>query len=99
MPNVPALAKLTTGEMTMPQAVALLEKRMITEAMRQTAHNYSRAAQVLGVTRRQLTYKMRGYGLAKEFPDVEPEVLPPRRSGYAVQVSVNVSVDALEVER
>lgn len=98
--NVPALAHSAAGKMTMTQAVALLEKRMIGEAMRQTNCNQLKAAMVLGVTRRVLRYKIEVYGM-EQFMGPEPEPgltgYPVRQQGGRTQVAVSVSV-AVESE-
>lgn len=58
----------STGSLT-PQTTAGtlsledMEKQMLIEALNQTGHNQSRAAEVLGITRRTLGYRMKKYGI------------------------------------
>jgi len=54
---IPAL----TG--TLPEAVEALERRMITERLREFSGNKTRAAEALGISRRNLIRKVQAYGL------------------------------------
>lgn len=54
-----------TSSGTLEEAVADLEKRMITESMRRHGGNISRVARELGLTRRGLYLKLDRYGLDK----------------------------------
>jgi len=53
------------GDMSLPQAVVILERETIMDALRRTAFVQTRAAGLLGITRRQLKYKMDQYGLQR----------------------------------
>jgi Nif-specific regulatory protein len=50
---------------SLPDAVEALERRMIQEALRQTAGNKQKAAQTLGVSRQGLIKKLKRYGMAR----------------------------------
>jgi DNA-binding NtrC family response regulator len=50
-----------------PTTLEAIEIRSILQAMKKTGHNRTEAAQVLGVTRRTLSYRIRKYGLEEEF--------------------------------
>ncbi|TAK07992.1 MAG: sigma-54-dependent Fis family transcriptional regulator [Candidatus Manganitrophaceae bacterium] len=50
------------GELALEEAVARLERQMISEALRKSRHVQTRAAQMLGISRRQLKYKMDALG-------------------------------------
>ena len=47
-----------SGELTLPQAVSSLERRVISEALRRADGNKSSAAAMVGITRRMLRYKL-----------------------------------------
>ena len=47
----------------LPQAVEILERRMIESALQKTAGNQRRAAQLLGLTERMIGYKIKQYHL------------------------------------
>jgi len=47
----------------LPEAVEVLEKRMIMEALKQYDHIQTRAAENLGISERTLRYKLEKYGL------------------------------------
>ncbi len=47
----------------LPQAVEMLEKRMIESALQRTGGNQRRAAQLLGLTERMIGYKIKQYGV------------------------------------
>ena len=57
---------LLSGEATLEQAVERLERQMISEALRQSRSVQTRAAQLLGISRRQLKYKMDALGLSEK---------------------------------
>jgi len=48
---------------TMTECVAALEKRLITEALKTSGGNQTQAARSLGLTERNLRYKMKKYGM------------------------------------
>jgi len=52
------------GSETMPKAVEILERQMITEALQKTGGNKRKAAQILGLTERILGYKVKQYSLS-----------------------------------
>lgn len=54
------------GEIPLEQAVERLERQMITQALRQSDRVQTRAAKLLGISRRQLKYKMDALGLGNE---------------------------------
>ncbi len=54
---------ILSGEITLEQAVERLERQMISEALRRCNYVQTRAAQMLGISRRQLKYKMDALGL------------------------------------
>ncbi|MBI5230936.1 MAG: sigma 54-interacting transcriptional regulator [Coriobacteriales bacterium] len=58
-PDVP------NGSMTLDEEVEALERRRILEAMRRNAHVQARAARELGITPRQLGYKLEKYDLER----------------------------------
>ena len=58
---------------SLPQAVANLEKEMIYEALQQSRGHQGRAARKLGVTERQLGYKMAKYGIPKNAAPALPD--------------------------
>jgi len=51
---------------SLPQAVANLEREMIVEALKNNAWHQGKAAQAVGVTERQMGYKLRKYGILKD---------------------------------
>ncbi len=51
------------GSLPLPEAVALLEKRRIKEAMQKAGGVKARAAELLGISERVLRYKLEKYGL------------------------------------
>ena len=51
---------------SMPQAVANLEREMIVEALKNNNWHQGKAAQAIGVTERQMGYKLRKYGILKD---------------------------------
>jgi len=55
---------LSFDEMTLEEAVAQLERQMISRALDQSRHIQTRAAKLLGISRRQLKYKMDALGLS-----------------------------------
>jgi DNA-binding NtrC family response regulator/tetratricopeptide (TPR) repeat protein len=63
-PTALATAGFTTEGMTLAEAQAELERRMITEALRKYKGNISRAARELGLTRRGLYLKLERYQLS-----------------------------------
>ncbi|MDP9140557.1 MAG: sigma-54 dependent transcriptional regulator [Pseudomonadota bacterium] len=58
-----ANSEIAAGDLNLDSAVAILEKRMISEAMRQSGGNKSRAAQLLQISERSIFYKIKKYGL------------------------------------
>ncbi|MDC4223443.1 MAG: hypothetical protein MPW15_04230 [Candidatus Manganitrophus sp.] len=52
-------------ELPLEQAVAQLERQMISRALEQSRHVQTRAAKLLGISRRQLKYKMDALGLSE----------------------------------
>ncbi len=50
----------------MPQVVAAVERKMIRKALDHSEWVKARAAKILGVSERVLSYKVGKYGLAKE---------------------------------
>lgn len=48
---------------SLPRQVEALEKQLITNALRQSEGNQSQAARLLGITERNLRYKIRKYNL------------------------------------
>jgi len=56
----------TYDHWSMPQAVANLEREMIVEALKNNAWHQGKAAQAVGVTERQMGYKLRKYGIMKD---------------------------------
>ncbi len=58
-----ANSEVAAGDLNLDSAVALLEQRMIGEAMRQSGGNKSRAAQLLQISERSIFYKIKKYGL------------------------------------
>lgn len=77
---------------SLPEAVAMLEKKMILEALARTVGHRTHAARVLGITNRQLLYKLRD--LALESEEAMPLRGRPRQdSGRQTSVSVSVHVD------
>jgi len=52
----------------LPREISELEKEKILEALRLCEFNQSRAARLLGLTRRQLCYRIKKYDLKKYFP-------------------------------
>ncbi len=52
-----------TNTLSIPQAIAALEKRMIAEALQLSGDNKSRAARLLDISERSLWYKLTRYGL------------------------------------
>jgi transcriptional regulator with PAS, ATPase and Fis domain len=70
--DAPELESSRAG-LTLPAAVEQLERRMIGDALARTGGNKSRAALLLGVSRRNLIRKVRALGLAApDTPDVAP---------------------------
>ncbi len=55
---------ILSGKIPLEQAVEQLERQMISEALQQSGHVQTRAAQRLGISRRQLKYKMDALGLS-----------------------------------
>lgn len=51
---------------SMPQAVANLEREMIVEALKSNDWHQGKAAQAIGVTERQMGYKLRKYNILKD---------------------------------
>lgn len=56
-------AELSWANMTLPEAVENLERRMINEGFSRTNHNVTCTAQNLGITRRGLQLKLNRYDL------------------------------------
>lgn len=50
----------------LPSTIADMEKQRITEALRNSGWNQSRAARMLGITSRQIGYKIKIYNIAKK---------------------------------
>ena len=50
-------------ESSLTEAVSSLEKKLITDAMKQAGGNQRKAAKILGITDRILGYKLNRYGL------------------------------------
>lgn len=55
---------IALNEMTLEQAVEQLERQMISHALEQSRRIQTRAARLLGISRRQLKYKMDALGLS-----------------------------------
>jgi Nif-specific regulatory protein len=55
------------GSWTMPQAVENLEKEMIIEALKNNSGHQGKAASAIGITERQMGYKMRKYNVSREY--------------------------------
>lgn len=51
---------------SLPQAVENLEREMIVEALKSNAWHQGKAAQAVGITERQMGYKLRKYGILKD---------------------------------
>lgn len=51
---------------SLPQAVANLEREMIVESLKNNDWHQGKAAQTIGITERQMGYKLRKYGIGKE---------------------------------
>ena len=49
--------------LTLPQAVESLEKKIIQDALQKSAGSQRKAAKLIGITERILSYKMKLYGL------------------------------------
>ncbi len=64
-PDTPAAADpgIAVAGKTLPEAVAALERSMIAEGLRQAKGNKTRAAEALGISRRNLIRKVQSYGL------------------------------------
>ncbi|RCK81025.1 MAG: Response regulator of zinc sigma-54-dependent two-component system [Candidatus Ozemobacter sibiricus] len=62
----PALASLPPGLLPLDQTMDQIEEELIRRALQTTGWNYSRAAELLGVTRQNLHYKLKKYHLRKE---------------------------------
>ncbi len=65
-PSVPPIAggdEIHITGSTLPEAVEALERKMIGEALRRVKGNKTRAAQALGISRRNLIRKVQAYGL------------------------------------
>lgn len=54
---------LTTGKASLKQKVAALERKLIIEALEKTAWVQTKAAKLLGISRRIIRYKMQKYGI------------------------------------
>ena len=54
---------LVVSGQTLPEAVESLERQMIAEGLRQSKGNKTRAAEALGISRRNLIRKVQAYGL------------------------------------
>jgi DNA-binding NtrC family response regulator len=54
---------LKTGDISIPRLETELEKGLIQIALKQSGWNRSRAAGLLGISRRALFYKVKQYGL------------------------------------
>lgn len=52
-----------SGKLTLPQAIANLEREMILEALKAAHGHQGRAAHMLGITMRMLGYKIKKYGI------------------------------------
>jgi DNA-binding NtrC family response regulator len=59
-----AAPELEVGKATLPEMVEALEKRAIVRALEQTGGVRTRAAELLGISERNLRYKMEKYGVA-----------------------------------
>ncbi|MGB3942514.1 MAG: sigma-54 dependent transcriptional regulator [Candidatus Manganitrophaceae bacterium] len=64
--SFPRNGVVSPGEMTLVEAVEHLERGMISQALRECDEIQTRAARLLGITRRQLKYKMDALGLSKD---------------------------------
>jgi two-component system NtrC family response regulator len=53
----------SSGHLTLPERVERLEKEMVTEALRISGNNQSKAAAALGISERNLRYKLRKWGV------------------------------------
>lgn len=51
------------GGTTLKESIEVLEKRMITEALKETSNHQTRAAELLGISERMMRYKMKKYNL------------------------------------
>ena len=58
------------GDLRLDPAVEALESRMISEALRRSGGNKSRAAQLLQISERSVWYKLKKYGLGSGEPSV-----------------------------
>ncbi len=56
----------TYDHWSLPQAVSNLEREMIMEALKNNAWHQGKAAQSVGITERQMGYKLRKYGILKD---------------------------------
>ncbi len=64
MPSSNSLANQTSS-LSLPQAVQAVEIQLITEALKQSNDNKSRAAKLLNISERTLWYKLSRYHLAE----------------------------------
>ena len=66
-PNMPALKQAEAASdllgTPLPDAVAGLEKQVISQALQKTGGNQKKAAEILGITQRMLGYKLKTYGI------------------------------------
>ncbi|MCX7807098.1 MAG: sigma 54-interacting transcriptional regulator, partial [Deltaproteobacteria bacterium] len=60
------LPELASHRLPMPEVIRAIEAHMIHEGLRQAGGNKSKAARVLGISRRNLLRKLRQYGLDRE---------------------------------
>jgi len=52
-----------TGKGSLKDSIEALEQRLIEQAMEETVHNQSKAAELLGISERMLRYKLKKYGM------------------------------------
>jgi len=72
------------GAPASPPTLEELEKRSIVQALQRTGGNRTRAARLLGVTRRTLGYRIQKYGLERTLASVRPEPREGERRGPAM---------------
>lgn len=62
------LAQLIPDDVTLNDVLYIVEDKMLNQALEQTNHVQARAADMLGITKSLLQYKMKKYGIKKQKP-------------------------------
>jgi DNA-binding NtrC family response regulator len=72
----PPGADLPPGQVSLEKSVLEFERKMILDALQRTGYVQTRAAALLGISRRMLKYRMDALGISRPSPDAGPDPQP-----------------------